>query len=124
MKPVTAWGRLGADPHHVVGLNDRSTVKSPVCHRANQGVALGMGHSNCDVNLALDFPNKEARTQKLFKWLDAMVGEAAGRIYLVKGVRMPRELFEAGYQRLNEFMNYRDPDVSSGLSLRFMGVLN
>mgnify|MGYP006888933357 CR=1 FL=1 len=47
--------------------------------------------------------------------------EAKGRIYLAKDARMPRELFEAGYQRLDEFMKYRDPGISSGLSRRLMG---
>ena len=73
------------------------------------------------VTLALDFPNKGDRTQKLFERLDAIVRDADGRIYLAKDARMPRELFEAGYPRLNEFMKYRDPGISSGLSRRLMG---
>jgi FAD/FMN-containing dehydrogenase len=73
------------------------------------------------VTLALDFPNKGERTQKLFERLDAIVREAGGRIYPAKDARMPRELFEAGYPRLNEFMKYRDPGISSGLSRRLMG---
>ena len=73
------------------------------------------------VTLALDFPNKGSRTQALFERLDAIVREANGRIYLAKDARMPRELFEAGYPRLNEFMKYRDPGISSGLSRRLMG---
>ena len=43
------------------------------------------------------------------------------RIYLAKDARMPRELFEAGYPRLPEFLPYRDPGISSGLSRRLMG---
>ena len=35
--------------------------------------------------------------------------------------RMPKELFEAGYPRLAEFIQYRDPGISSGLSRRLMG---
>jgi FAD/FMN-containing dehydrogenase len=73
------------------------------------------------VTLALDFPNHEERTHKLFNTLDAIVREAGGRIYLAKDARMPRELFEAGYPRLNEFLKYRDPGISSGLSRRLMG---
>jgi len=71
--------------------------------------------------LALDFPNHGEHTQKLFARLDAIVTEARGRIYLAKDARMPRELFEAGYPRLAEFMKYRDPGISSGLSRRLMG---
>ena len=74
------------------------------------------------VTLALDFPNHGKRTLKLFDYLDAIVYEAKGRIYLAKDARMPRQLFEAGYPRLPEFMKYRDPGISSGLSRRLLGV--
>lgn len=73
------------------------------------------------VTLALDFPNHGDRTHQLFERLDAIVREARGRIYLAKDARVPRELFEAGYPRLAEFMKYRDPGISSGLSRRLMG---
>lgn len=74
------------------------------------------------VTLALDFPNLGTHTTDLFARLDAIVAEARGRIYPAKDARMPRELFEAGYPRLQEFLNYRDPGISSGLSRRLMGV--
>jgi hypothetical protein len=73
------------------------------------------------VTLALDFPNNGACTTKLFNQLDAIVREAGGRIYLAKDARMPRDLFEAGYPRLNEFLAYRDPGISSAMSRRLMG---
>lgn len=73
------------------------------------------------VTLALDFPNKGERTHKLFERLDAIMREAGGRIYLAKDARVSCELFEAGYPRLSEFLKYRDPDISSGLSRRLMG---
>ena len=73
------------------------------------------------VTLALDFPNRGARIQKLFERLDAIVGEARGRLYPAKDARMPRDLFEAGYPRLAEFMKYRDPGISSGFSRRLLG---
>lgn len=73
------------------------------------------------VTLALDFPNHGERTHKLFGRLDAIVREAGGHIYLAKDARMPREVFEAGYPRLNEFLKFRDPGISSGLSRRLMG---
>lgn len=73
------------------------------------------------VTLALDFPNNGARTLKLFERLDAIVRETGGRIYLAKDARMPRDLFEAGYPRLSEFLSYRDPGISSALSRRLMG---
>lgn len=73
------------------------------------------------VTLALDFPNRGGRTLELFDRLDSIVREAGGRIYMAKDARMPRDLFEAGYPRLPEFLNYRDPGISSGLSRRLMG---
>ncbi len=73
------------------------------------------------VTLALDFPNEGVLTQKLFERLDSIVREAKGRIYPAKDARMPKELFEAGYPRLAEFMKYRDTGISSGLSRRLMG---
>lgn len=73
------------------------------------------------VTLALDFPNRGERTHRLFDRLDAIVREAGGRIYAAKDARMPRQLFEAGYPRLAEFLNYRDPGISSALSRRLMG---
>ncbi len=73
------------------------------------------------VTLALDFPNHGEASHALFARLDAVVREAAGRIYLAKDARMPRELFEAGYPRLGEFLPYRDPGISSAMSRRLMG---
>lgn len=73
------------------------------------------------VTLALDFPNRGERTRKLFERLDAIVREAKGRLYSAKDARMPKALFEAGYLRLGEFMKYRDPGISSGLSRRLLG---
>lgn len=73
------------------------------------------------VTLALDFPNHGERTHKLFERLDALVREAKGRIYLAKDARSPKQLFEAGYPRLAEFIKYRDPGISSALSRRLLG---
>ena len=73
------------------------------------------------VTLALDFPNHGDRTHKLFGRLDAIVREAKGRLYPAKDARMPRDLFEAGYPRLAEFLNYRDTGISSAMSRRLMG---
>jgi len=73
------------------------------------------------VTLALDFPNHGERIHKLFERLDAVVSEAEGRIYLAKDARSPRKLFEESYPRLPEFLKYRDPGISSGLSRRLMG---
>lgn len=80
-----------------------------------------MGFPQPGVTLALDFPNHGSRTSKLFDRLDGIVREAKGRLYPAKDARMPKELFEKGYPRLFEFVNYRDPGISSSLSRRLMG---
>jgi FAD/FMN-containing dehydrogenase len=73
------------------------------------------------LTLALDFPNRGERITRLFSRLDAIVRAAGGRLYLAKDARMPRDMFEAGYPRLSEFLAYRDPGISSALSRRLMG---
>lgn len=73
------------------------------------------------VTLALDFPNKGEKTLKLLARLDAIVQEAGGRLYPAKDARMPRGLFEAGYPQLAEFLKFRDPGITSGLSRRLIG---
>lgn len=84
--------------------------------------SVGMMSFPCPgVTLALDFPNKGSRTEKLFARLDAIVQEAGGRIYLAKDARMPRSLFGSGYPKLENFLPYRDPGISSAMSRRLMG---
>jgi FAD/FMN-containing dehydrogenase len=73
------------------------------------------------VTLALDFPNRGKPTLSLFERLDTIISQAAGRIYPAKDARMPKALFEAGYPRVTEFQNYRDPGISSAMSRRLMG---
>jgi FAD/FMN-containing dehydrogenase len=71
--------------------------------------------------LALDFPNQGPATLALFERLDAIVSEAGGRLYPAKDARMTRAMFEAGYPRLDEFINYLDPGISSSMSRRLLG---
>lgn len=63
--------------------------------------------------LALDFPNAGEKTLALFTRLDAIVREGGGALYPAKDARMPRDLFEQGYPKLNEFVQYIDPQCSS-----------
>jgi FAD/FMN-containing dehydrogenase len=70
--------------------------------------------------LALDFPNAGEKTLRLFARLDAIVRAAKGRIYPAKDARMPRDLFEEGYPRLDEFLKYRDPGIHSTMATRLM----
>jgi FAD/FMN-containing dehydrogenase len=86
----------------------------------NQSVGM-LSFPRPGVTLALDLPNKGAGTENLLRRLDAIVRESGGRIYLAKDACMSAEVFEAGYPRLNEFLQYRDPGISSELSRRLMG---
>ncbi|HUN74143.1 MAG TPA: FAD-binding oxidoreductase [Steroidobacteraceae bacterium] len=65
------------------------------------------------VTVALDFPNKGAAIERLFRELDVVVSEAGGRLYPAKDARMPGALFRAGYPRWTEFARYIDPACSS-----------
>jgi FAD/FMN-containing dehydrogenase len=73
------------------------------------------------VTLALDFPNRGQRLEKLFVELDAIVSEAHGRLYPAKDGRMPGKLFRSGYPRWSEFARYIDPRCSSTFWRRVMG---
>jgi len=84
--------------------------------------SLGMlGFPQPGVTLALDFPNKGSKTLKLFDRLDAIVREVGGRVYLAKDARISRDFFETSYSRLQEFLPYRDPGITSAMSRRLMG---
>ncbi len=84
--------------------------------------SLGMlGFPKPGVTLALDFPNKGLQTVKLFERLDEIVTQAKGRIYLAKDARMSKKLFESGYPRFQDLINYRDPGVSSEMTRRLLG---
>jgi hypothetical protein len=72
------------------------------------------------VTLALDFQNRPG-TLRLFERHDAIVRGAGGRLYPAKDAHMSRDMFEAGYPRLPEFLPYRDPGISSAMSRRLMG---
>jgi L-gulonolactone oxidase len=63
--------------------------------------------------LALDFANRGQSTLSLLDKLDAIVGEANGRLYPAKDGRIPATLFQAGYPALNEFKAHTDPGMSS-----------
>ncbi|MDX3895334.1 FAD-binding oxidoreductase [Pusillimonas sp.] len=104
----------------IANLGDGSFLAVLKTFGARESVGM-LGFPQPGVTLALDFPNQGERTHRLFSRLDAVVREAKGRIYPAKDARMPKELFEAGYPRISEFVKYRDPGISSGLSRRLLG---
>jgi FAD/FMN-containing dehydrogenase len=84
--------------------------------------ALGMlSYPREGVNLTIDFPNLGDSTLRLLARLDSVVSQAGGRLYLAKDARMPDSLFRAGYPRWEEFLQYKDPGMSSEMSRRLLG---
>ncbi|MEL6473953.1 MAG: FAD-binding oxidoreductase [Pseudomonadota bacterium] len=65
------------------------------------------------VTLALDFPNQGKKTLELLGALDRVVMQANGRLYPAKDGRMPRAMFETGYDRLDAFKTHIDPGLGS-----------
>lgn len=70
------------------------------------------------VTLALDFPNRGERTEKLFQSLDQIVSTAGGTLNPSKDARMSREMFQSGFPQLQEFAKFRDPKIFSDFSRR------
>jgi decaprenylphospho-beta-D-ribofuranose 2-oxidase len=70
--------------------------------------------------LALDFPSRTPWLTQLLSELDEMVVGAGGRLYLAKDSRIPPELMNAMYRRLDDFRQLRaqlDPDGVFGSDL-------
>jgi FAD/FMN-containing dehydrogenase len=72
------------------------------------------------VTLALDFPNRGAKTIHLFESLHGIVLEAGGAMNPSKDALMSRELFNAGFPQSSEFSKYRDPMCVSDFSRRLI----
>lgn len=51
MRPVSSWGRLSADPHHVIELTDRDGVAAELACAKTAGIAHGLGKSYGDASL-------------------------------------------------------------------------
>ena len=65
------------------------------------------------VTLALDFPNRGAKTVSLLENLEAMVVEAGGAIYPAKDAVMSAKTFRQCFPGLDKFSYYIDPKFSS-----------
>lgn len=63
--------------------------------------------------LALDFPNRGARTLALLADLDRVVAEAGGRLYPAKDGRLPTAAFRDGYPAWRDLETRRDPMLLS-----------
>lgn len=65
------------------------------------------------LTLALDFPNRGARTFDLLDRLDRLVLDAGGALYPAKDARMSPELFRASFPAWQDFARHVDPAFSS-----------
>mgnify|MGYP003586256504 FL=1 len=63
--------------------------------------------------LALDFPNNGEKTLRLMEGLDAIVGDAGGRLYPAKDGRMPGRHFRRQYPEWKKLEGLRDPKINS-----------
>ncbi len=63
--------------------------------------------------LAVDFRNRGEDTLKLMAKLDQIVASAAGRLYPAKDGRIPADLFQSMFPKLQDFRGYVDPGISS-----------
>lgn len=63
--------------------------------------------------LAVDFRNRGEDTLKLMAKLDQIVVSAGGRLYPAKDGRIPADLFQSMFPKLQEFRGYVDPGISS-----------
>ena len=73
------------------------------------------------ITLALDFPNRGERTQRLFRTLDGLVREAEGRLYPAKDACMTAEDFQRAYPEWGAFQEHIDPAFSSSFWRRVTG---
>jgi FAD/FMN-containing dehydrogenase len=65
------------------------------------------------VSLALDFPNRGAKTRELFGELDAIVMAHGGRLYPAKDALMSAATYQSGYPNWRRLETLRDPKISS-----------
>jgi FAD/FMN-containing dehydrogenase len=72
-----------------------------------------MSFARPGVTLALDFPNRGARTLQLLESLDAITREAGGAVYPAKDARMSASSFRRYFPAWEEFQRYIDPKFSS-----------
>lgn len=131
---ITEWNRIyGAKGFYqyqcvIPPSEEREGIKAVFAEirRAGQGSFLGVLKTFGDIpslgllsfprpgtTLALDFPNRNKKTMDLFNRLDHIVREAGGALYPAKDARMPREMFQFSYPKLNEFFKYVDEGFSS-----------
>jgi len=65
------------------------------------------------ISLALDFPNRGAKTLKLLQALDDIAVAYGGRMYPAKDATMSPETYQSGYPNWTRLEALRDPNINS-----------
>ncbi|MEM7328515.1 MAG: FAD-binding oxidoreductase [Pseudomonadota bacterium] len=65
------------------------------------------------VSLALDFPNRGAKTMALLQRLDEIAAGHGGRMYAAKDAAMASHIYQAGYPNWQRLEALRDPKINS-----------
>lgn len=76
---------------------------------ANRRPAGMLSFAREGVTLAVDFPNRGARSEKIFAELDRVVESYGGALNPSKDGRMSAKIFQSGFPNLADFLNFRDP---------------
>ena len=71
--------------------------------------------------LALDFPYQGDKTMDLFDQLDDIVVGAKGAIYPAKDAHIQAEHFTTFFPKVDQFLPFKDPKISSSFWQRVMG---
>lgn len=74
------------------------------------------------VTLALDFPNRGARTTRLLSELESMVMAAGGALYPAKDATMSAATFENSFPNISQFTRFIDPAYTSTFWQRVRGI--
>ncbi len=72
------------------------------------------------VTLAMDFPFRGEKTLQLLTQLDAVTANAGGAVYPAKDARMSGAHFKQWYANWQDFLQYKDPEISSSFWRRVM----
>lgn len=72
------------------------------------------------ITLAIDFRMEGEKTLKLLDHLDKYIVELGGRIYPAKDARMKAEHFKLFYPNWKEFLQFKDPNITSAFWERVM----
>jgi FAD/FMN-containing dehydrogenase len=105
----------------------QSGQPSPLSVLKNFGEKPSLGYLSFPregTTLAIDVPNSGAASTDLFKRLDDVVMNSGGAVYPAKDARMPEAIFKQSFPHWQQFLNYKDPKLSSHFFKRVFGEVS